>query len=194
MKIVRLILHSVAFLPLLWLAYELFLNQGQYFGADPVKELVHFLGWMAITLFLSLFIFRIVISWFKLSMLNRYHSILGLWAIIWASLHIMAYFYLELGLDMSLFLNELIHRPYLFLGALSFILFAFSALIMHSIIKQRLKRHVFYIHQLSYIALFFVVLHYVWSVKSVQIDALIYLGLGCIVILLRLSRSYLEYK
>lgn len=188
MKSIRWLLHFLAGLPFIWLGYELIFNQAQYFGADPVKELIHFLGWIAITLFVGLFLFRLCISWFKLNRLYPYHSIFGVWAIIWASFHIIAYLYLELGLDIKLFLLELVERPYLSLGAFAFVGFISSALIMLPIIKRHIKAKVFIFHQVSYIALLLATLHYYWSIKGIQFDVFIYLTLVCIVIFFKLRK------
>ncbi|CAM3868619.1 ferric reductase-like transmembrane domain-containing protein [Avibacterium endocarditidis] len=194
MKSARFLLHFTAGAPFIWLGHELIINQGQYFGADPIKELIHFLGWMALSLFLGVFLFREAIGLFKWHKLKTYHPILGLWAMVWASLHIIAYFYLELGLDTSLFIKELLLRPYLLLGAFAFVIFIFTSVIMLPAIKRYLQRTVFPLHQLTYIALFFAAMHYVWSSKSFQLGAWIYLLTAILLLILKVWKYLKSHK
>ncbi|WP_035685503.1 sulfite oxidase heme-binding subunit YedZ [Avibacterium paragallinarum] len=181
MKMLRFAVHFGAFCPFLWLIYEIRINNGAYFGADPVKEMIHFLGWLSLSFFLVLFIFRLITQWTNANSLRWLHQPLGLWAITWAFLHILAYLYLELGFDVGLFFNELATRPYLLFGASAFFLFCLAAGVMIPAIRQQLRKKTLLIHQVSYFALVFAAIHYYWSTKSYDLNAVIYLLLSILI-------------
>ncbi|MCW9733428.1 ferric reductase-like transmembrane domain-containing protein [Avibacterium sp. 20-15] len=175
MKQIHLIAHLCASSPLLWLVYELGINNGESFGADPTKELIHFLGWISLSLFLALFLFRLIIQLLGRKSLSPIHKIIGLWAIGWAFLHILAYLYLELGFNMELFLSEILTHPYLWVGVTALLLFCVSTTVMLPALRQYLKQKTFILHQFNYLALGCASIHYYWSTKSYNLNAIIYL-------------------
>ena len=110
----KVVIHlvSVSCFVYLW-----FLVDQNLLGADPVKEMTHFLGKAALnTLIITLSITPIVKK-FKLGSLMQVRRVLGLYTFLWATLHLLLFAWLELEWNFSLFFSEVVKRPYLTLGA-----------------------------------------------------------------------------
>lgn len=116
----KILLHLAALLPLLWLVYAV--NQGA-FSADPVKDIQHFTGRMALKLLLASLLVTPLARYGRQPLLTRCRRLLGLWCFAWATLHLASYALLELGIDnLRLLSRELVTRPYLILGMTSWII------------------------------------------------------------------------
>ena len=119
---IRSLIHIGCLSPLLWLGYILYYGDiSQVFGADPIKELIHFLGLTALYIFSALFVLRIITQLNGQAKLRSLHRDLGLWGLFWLCLHLTSYLLFELALDYRLFLSEIIKRPYLIIGAIAFL-------------------------------------------------------------------------
>ena len=57
---IRLLIHVLCVLPLLWLCLVLY-SGDESLGADPIKEIQHFLGFTAISILIALFVLRTII-------------------------------------------------------------------------------------------------------------------------------------
>lgn len=173
----RTLIHLGCSLPLMWLTWALVSGDESAFGADPSKELIHFLGYNAIVIFCVMFLLGIFLQWRQLNQYQILRRALGLWVFSYAVLHVSAFLWLELALDVRLFGQELIKRPYLILGSVAFLILAMMAITSLPSLKQKLGKRWFSLHQWSYIALAAAAIHYYWSVKSLTIAPIV---VGCV--------------
>lgn len=177
----RIIIHIGAILPLFWLSFVIILG-GEDLGADPAKEIQHFLGFVAITLFLLLFCLRFFVTVRRALKYQILHRPLGLWAFSYLILHILSYFLLELGGDLGLFFSEITGRYYLMIGVFSLLLFLL-ALLAVSPIGGIFAKLGFNLHNLSYLAVILGMVHYFLSTKGIELTAIIYNSLTILAIL-----------
>ncbi len=113
----KVLLHLAGFLPLVWLFWAG--HQG-YFSADPAKDIQHFTGRMALKFLLATLLVSPLARYAKQPLLIRVRRLLGLWCFAWATLHLTSYTLLELGINnLALLGSEIITRPYLTLGMIS---------------------------------------------------------------------------
>ena len=176
-KILRYCIHLGGVIPLLWLIYEINFNLVSSFGTDPIKEIIHFLGYTALLFLLILFSFRIITQCLRQPILLPLHRSLGLWGLFWLSLHIVGYLALELGFDFQLFISEIVSRTYLQIGFIAMILLVLIALSSIPYIKRRLGKRGFSLHQLSLLVVVLAAIHYYLSLKAYNIDSLLFLAL-----------------
>ncbi|QLB17186.1 sulfoxide reductase heme-binding subunit YedZ [Mannheimia varigena] len=169
----RILIHLGCLLPLVWVAQLLYTGNETVLGADPIKELEHFLGYGAIVIFCIMFLLGIALQYLKKNQYQILRRPLGLWAFAWAALHISSYLLLELSLDVKLFFSELAGRPYLILGAAAFFILSIMAITSLPMLKRKLGKRWGTIHQWAYPALVLAMVHYYWSVKSVTFDPII---------------------
>lgn len=196
LRLGRTLIHTACLLPLIWLGYQLIFGDiTRIFAADPIKELLHFLGLTALYIFSALFALRIISRLYRADSLLPLHKTLGLWGLFWLALHIFSYLALELAFDYSLFLSEILQRPYLLLGALAFLLFVCIAASSMPFIRHKLGRYWFLLHQLTHLAILLAIIHYYWSTKGNTLQPLFFLVFAVILIIWKLfGNRVIGYK
>ena len=104
----KVALHLAGLLPFLWLFWAI--NSGGL-SADPVKDIQHFTGRMALKFLLAALLVTPLARYAKQPLLIRTRRLLGLWCFAWATLHLTSYALLELGIhNLGLLGRELIKR------------------------------------------------------------------------------------
>ncbi|WP_312952953.1 protein-methionine-sulfoxide reductase heme-binding subunit MsrQ [Superficieibacter sp.] len=184
----KVVLHLAAFLPLVWLVWAA--SQG-YFSADPAKDIQHFTGRMALKLLLATLLVSPLTRYAKQPLLIRTRRLLGLWCFAWASLHLTSYTLLELGINnLALLGQELVSRPYLTLGAISWLLLLALAVTSPQIMQRKLGRRWQKLHNSIYLVAILAPIHYLWSVKILSPQPVIYALLA----LLLLAWRYKKFR
>jgi len=182
----KVILHLAAFLPLVWLFWAA--NQG-YFSADPAKDIQHFTGRMALKLLLATLLVSPLARYAKQPLLIRTRRLLGLWCFAWASLHLTSYALLELGINnVALLGKELVSRPYLTLGIISWLILLALALTSPQAMQRKLGRNWQKLHNFVYLVAILAPIHYMWSVKTLSPQPLIYAALAAVLLALRYKK------
>ncbi|PKG38076.1 protein-methionine-sulfoxide reductase heme-binding subunit MsrQ [Psychromonas sp. Urea-02u-13] len=170
----KVVIHLSAIATLTWLAY---LVDQDLLGADPVKELTHFLGKTALNFLLLSLAITPVIKRFKQPLLIRVRRLLGLYSFAWVSLHLLVFIWLDLQWEFLLFFDEVIKRPYLSFGAVALIILLLLSITSITAIKKKMKKSWLTLHRFVYWAALFATIHYYWSVKSGLIEPTIYLAI-----------------
>ncbi|KAE9542157.1 sulfoxide reductase heme-binding subunit YedZ [Ursidibacter maritimus] len=186
----RVIIHLGCFAPFVWLASVLLSENETALGADPIKEIEHFLGYTAIVIFCIMFLLGIVLQLVNKNQYQILRRPLGLWAFFYALLHVASYLALELNFDFTLFFEELVERPYLIFGGIAFIILLIMAITSLPSIKNALGKKWFTIHQFAYLAIISAGIHYYWSVKSITLEPII---IGAIITLIVVWRYLSRY-
>ncbi|WP_058910781.1 protein-methionine-sulfoxide reductase heme-binding subunit MsrQ [Entomohabitans teleogrylli] len=182
----KVILHLAAFVPFLWLVWAV--NQG-LFSADPARDIQHFTGRMALKLLLATLLVAPLAKYAKQPLLIRARRLLGLWCFAWASLHLTSYSLLELGIDhLGLLGQELVKRPYLTLGMACWLILLALALTSTRAAQNRLGKRWQYLHNGIYLAAILAPVHYIWSVKTLSPQPLIYALLALALLSLRFKK------
>ncbi|WP_318509719.1 protein-methionine-sulfoxide reductase heme-binding subunit MsrQ [Photobacterium leiognathi] len=172
----KVLIHAISLLFVTILIIQTF-NGG--FGADPVKGIEHYTGKAALnTLFLTLLISPIA-RWGKQAALIKVRRVLGLYSFFWALLHLTIYVSLDLGFDWALIGEEIIQRPYLAIGAVSWVILLLLTLTSTQKIQRKLGTRWQQLHNWVYVALLLSPIHYFWSVKSGITEPVIYLIVAC---------------
>ena len=170
----KFVIHFSALGTFLWLAY--LVDQG-LLGADPVKDMIHFLGKTSLNFLLLTLLVTPVAKRFKQPLLIRVRRLLGLYSFAWVCLHLLVFIWLELNWELILLIDEVIKRPYLNFGAMALIILLLLSITSINAIKRKMKRHWLTLHRFVYWAVLFATIHYYWSVKSGLIEPSIYLFL-----------------
>ncbi len=176
----KVILHLAGFLPLLWLLLSI--DQG-WFSADPAKDIQHFTGRMALKFLLGSLLITPLARYGKQPLLIRVRRLLGLWCFAWATLHLVSYSVLELGIsNLGLLGSELISRPYLTLGIISWLILLSLALTSFQKAQRMLGRRWQTLHNGVYLVLILAPIHYLWSVKTFSPQPWIYALIAAILL------------
>lgn len=164
------------------------INQG-WFSADPAKDIQHFTGRMALKLLLASLLVTPLARYAKQPLLIRVRRLLGLWCFAWATIHLLSYSFLELGIhNLGLLGSELISRPYLTLGIISWIILLFLAATSTLWSQRKLGKKWQILHNGIYLVLILAPIHYLWSVKTFSPQPFIYALFAAILLLLRYKK------
>ncbi|WP_413736817.1 protein-methionine-sulfoxide reductase heme-binding subunit MsrQ [Sodalis sp. RH21] len=182
----KVLIHLAAFLPFLWLIYAV--GQGD-FSADPAKDIQHFTGRMALKLLLASLLVTPLARYARQPLLIRCRRLIGLWCFAWVTLHLVSYSLLELGIDnIGLLGRELITRPYLTLGIVSWLILLALAATSTQRAQRKLKNRWQTLHNLIYVVAILAPIHYLWSVKILSPQPVFYALIAAVLLALRYKK------
>lgn len=182
----KVVLHLAGLLPLLWLFWAA--SQG-YFSADPAKDIQHFTGRMALKFLLGSLLITPLARYAKQPLLIRTRRLLGLWCFAWATLHLVSYVMLELGINnRGLLGQELVSRPYLTLGGISWLILLAMALTSTQALMRKMGRNWQRLHNFVYLVAILVPIHYLWSVKVLSPQPILYAAAALVLLAWRYKK------
>ncbi|WP_408901137.1 protein-methionine-sulfoxide reductase heme-binding subunit MsrQ [Photobacterium piscicola] len=179
---IKVTIHTLSLFFIVILIYNT-INGG--FGADPIKGIEHFTGKAALNTLILTLLLSPLAKQYKQGGLIRLRRLLGVYSFFWAALHLSVYLTLDLNFDWSLLGSEIIKRPYLAIGAISWIILLLLTLTSTQSMQRRLGKHWQQLHNWVYLALLLSPIHYYWSVKSGLIEPTIYLGVCALLLYCR---------
>ncbi|AEX53888.1 protein-methionine-sulfoxide reductase heme-binding subunit MsrQ [Rahnella aquatilis] len=182
----KVIIYLAAILPFFWLILSI--NQG-WFSADPAKDIQHFTGRMTLKFLLVTLLVTPVARYGKQPLLIRTRRLLGLWCFAWGTLHLLSYSFLELGINnIRLLGSELISRPYLTLGIICWILLLALACTSTLWAQRKMGSTWQKLHNAIYLIAILAPIHYLWSVKVLSPQPIIYATLAIILLAFRYKK------
>nr|WP_233591248.1 protein-methionine-sulfoxide reductase heme-binding subunit MsrQ [Citrobacter amalonaticus] len=182
----KVALHLAGLLPFLWLFWAI--NNGGL-SADPVKDIQHFTGRTALKFLLAALLVTPLARYAKQPLLIRTRRLLGLWCFAWATLHLTSYALLELGIhNLGLLGRELITRPYLTLGIISWLILLALTLTSTQAAQRKLGKRWQFLHNFVYLLAILAPIHYLWSVKILSPQPIIYALLALLLLACRYKK------
>jgi len=134
--------------------------------ANPIQALEQRTGRHAITLLVLSLACTPLNNLFGWRELIKRRRALGLYAFLYATIHVIIFVDLDYGLAWSLIVQTIIQKPYIVVGMLSFLLLMPLALTSFDIWKKRLGKNWKRLHQLVYLIAPLAALHYAWGKKG----------------------------
>lgn len=167
----KVLVHIACLAPVVWLALQFWraaTTAPNALGADPISYITFFTGKGTLRLLvisLAITPVRRIIP--KLSWLIRFRRMLGLYAFLYACLHLMIYVWLYSNFSWSAMIDDISQRRFITAGLTAWLLLLPLALTSTtwSIRKLGGKRWQA-LHRLVYLAAIAGVVHYWWGVKS----------------------------
>jgi len=159
---------------------------------NPIQELEQRTGRHAITLLVLSLACTPLNTIFKWPELIKRRRALGLYAFLYASIHVIIFVDLDYGLAWSLIVQTIFEKPYIIVGVISFLLLIPLAFTSFNVWKMRLKKNWKHLHQLIYLIAPLLILHFAWSKKgdffALQGEIIRPLIYGLVVLLLLIFR------
>ena len=160
MRSAKPVLFLLCLTPLAWLVYGAVANQ---LGANPAEAIIRRLGdWTLRGLWLTLTITPLR-ELTGLAALARLRRMLGVFTFSYASLHLLAYGWLDMGLDFGDIARDIAKRPFILMGftawTLMLPLFATS---FNKAIKALGAKRWQTLHKLVYTISVIALLHFIW--------------------------------
>ena len=185
-RLVWVVLFTSMAAPLIWLVFLAYTNQ---LGADPAKALVDELGQWAIrflilTLCASTFSRRL-----NVRVLLQHRRMVGLFALFYALLHLLAVSTFILGWRVDLLIRELTDRPYIMLGMVGLLLLIPLGITSTKGWQKKLGRRWSTLHKLIYPASLLALMHLVLLIRASILEAVVYAFLISLLLIERLFRK-----
>ena len=133
---------------------------------NPIQELEQRTGRHAITLLVLSLACTPLNNIFGWRELIKRRRALGLYAFMYATIHILIFINLDYGLAWSLIVQTVFEKPYIVVGLLSFLMLIPLAITSFDIWKKRLGKNWKRLHQIIYWIVPLAVLHYAWGKKG----------------------------
>ena len=188
---VKFFIHIVSLFLLIKLYYQAINDQ---LGADPVEAVLHFTGIGAFNLLLCSLVITPLAKKYKLPWLLKLRRLVGLYSFTFAMAHLLSFLAFEVQFDWRLFLNEIIDRPYITIGMLAIVILLSLAVTSMTFLKRKMGKNWQKLHNMVYVALLLVGLHFYWSVKSEIVEPSIYIIFSLFLLYLRKDKIVRWFK
>ena len=192
---IRIIIWVLAFTPLFYGSYVFFWTIGLLpesltgiIGekvAEPVKFILDLSAITAVQ-FLMASLFVTPLKKFLKINLMKYRRLLGLWAFTYALIHFSLFLmqlFLDTGFDPESMYEELIKKPFIFIGLIAFLILLFMALTSFKKLYAKFVKW----HKLVYIVIVLVSIHFMMSQKILSTTEGIYILVFIALLLVRLQ-------
>lgn len=154
------LLFAAALLPMVWLVWAAFMDQ---LGANPAEALVRALGDWTIRFLVVVLAVTPLRNWAKWPALARMRRMFGLFVFFYATMHLLAYAWFDQGFNWSDMVNDIIKRPFILVGMLSWIfLLLLAATSFNRAIRWMGAQRWQCLHKLVYAIACLAVLHFFW--------------------------------
>ncbi|MEH6645839.1 protein-methionine-sulfoxide reductase heme-binding subunit MsrQ [Sulfitobacter sp.] len=167
------LLYILCLLPVPWLLY-LALTGG--LGREPIKPLEHELGEIALQLLIVGLCITPLRQYFGLNLL-RFRRAIGLLAFIYVTLHLIVWVVLDMSLLGAQMWADIWKRPYITIGMAGFVTLLPLAITSNNLSLRKLGAAKWrQLHKLTYVAVLLGGIHYIWLVKGLQLEPLLYMA------------------
>ena len=156
-------IHLYAWSVLVILTYKFFTHD---LTANPIQALEQRTGRHAITLLILCIACTPLNTLFGWRELLKRRRALGLYAFMYASIHIIIFFNLDYGLAWSLIAQTILEKPYIIVGLIGFLMLIPLAATSFDVWQKRLGKTWKRIHQTIYLIVPLLLLHYAWGKKG----------------------------
>ena len=175
----------LALLPFAYLLSKIIQND---LGPDPAQTLSIETGeWTLRFLILTLAVTP-VRQLFGLVQIGRLRRMIGLFTFFYASFHFMSWMAFILGFRWFAILEELIERPYITVGFLSYVILLLLGFTSTNAMVRRLGKNWKKLHQLVYLASVLAIIHLLWILRTDIGEAIFYGALTAVLLGYRLYR------
>ncbi len=185
-RLPKLAVYVIGFIPAVW-TFRLGLND--QLGAEPIRALEQSLGIWALRFLLASLMITPLRQVARIDLL-RYRRALGLLAFYYATLHLATYVGLDHRLDWAAIWADILKRPYVTIGLLSFAILIPLAMTSNNAMIRRMGGQAWAkLHRLVYLATIAAAAHFILVVKSWPLEPLIYVVITTLLLGYRLTRS-----
>jgi sulfoxide reductase heme-binding subunit YedZ len=130
----------------------------------------------------------------KFAQLIKLRKTFGVYSAIYALAHLFTYIAFELQYEWALVLSEIIKRPYITVGFLGLSILTLMLMTSFNTVQRKMGKYWGKLHRWVYLALILIALHFVWSIKSQEIEPYFYIALSALLLYLRKEKIKRIFK
>jgi sulfoxide reductase heme-binding subunit YedZ len=168
----RYVVHGGALAPLVFLLKDVLLDR---FLIDLVAEATARTGQTALILLLLSLACTPLYILLGLRQALQVRRTLGLYALLYAGLHLLVFVWLDYGLDWPLIWDGIVEQRFVMVGLLALLILTVLGITSTKGWRRRLGKGWKRLHRSVYLAGILAVLHFIWSVKDFR-EPLVYAG------------------
>lgn len=165
----------------------LYLAQTGGLGVEPIKELEHELGQIALQLLIIGLAITPLRRYVGLNFM-KFRRTFGLLAFIYVSLHLLVWLFLDVAIISQIW-SDILKRPYITIGMAGFLCLVPLALTSNNYSVRKLGPKWRTLHKLTYLAVVLGGVHFIWLVKGFQLEPMIYMAVILALLGLRLPKK-----
>ncbi len=162
-KWLKRITHVAALLPLAWLLLDVYRGN---LSVNPIQDITFRTGKPALVLLILSLACTPANTLFGFRQALAIRKLLGLYAFLYVSLHLLVFVGLDYGFDPLLLQEAIFEKRYALVGFAAFLILVPLAVTSTRGWMKRLGKRWKTLHRGAYLAAALAVLHYVWLVKS----------------------------
>ena len=176
----------ILFPSLLW-AYQFVTGN---LGVNPIEKLMDELGLMALRLIIITLMITSLSNIKNLKSIVVLRRMIGLFAFYYVCLHFSTYIVLDHFLDMQFIIQDIIKRPFITFGFISFLfLIPLASTSTNNMIKRLAFKLWKKIHYLIYPAVILSSFHFYMLVRADKTEPMIYMGIIVLLLLQRIAKK-----
>jgi methionine sulfoxide reductase heme-binding subunit len=183
-RYIKMPIFFLSLLPILIIFYQIIFNQ---LGPEPVKEITHVTGNWTLRFIIITLAMTPLQKFTKFNFWISYRRMFGLFVFFYASAHMMTYVGIDYRFDWSSISDDIVKKKFIFVGFLAWLLLVPLALTSFKKMIRLLRDKWQKLHKLIYIISLLGIIHYLWLVKVVTVEPLIYLIIIVILLMLRVK-------
>lgn len=185
MKFFKSLLFIGLLLPIVNLLYR---GTQDDLTADPVEYILHYTGLWSLRILLLTLLMTPLKDLTKNAWFIKVRGMIGLYAFLYVSLHLLVYVWLDLLFDFAHLWEDIIQRPYITVGFLAWVLLLPMAITSNRKMIRKLGKKWKTLHKSIYIITLLTCLHFLWLVKNDLVEPLIYAGVAFVLLFYRLIK------
>ncbi|MCJ7694406.1 MAG: ferric reductase-like transmembrane domain-containing protein [Anaerolineaceae bacterium] len=165
-KLTKLLListHLGAIIPGLILIIKAFMGD---LGFNSIQTATHWTGRIALTLLLLSLTVTPIKRIFDFTAINKVRRPLGLYAFLYASIHLGIFIALDYGFDWDSILQSILQNRFILIGSIALIILLILAITSYKPLINKLGRGWKWIHRAVYLAAILILLHFAWAGKG----------------------------
>ena len=190
-KIKPLIFFAI-FLPSLFWSYQ-FINGA--LGVNPIEKLMDNMGEMALRLIVLTLFISSLSEFKKFRFLIEVRRMIGLFAFFYVSCHFLTYIALDHFFDMTFIIKDIIKRPFITFGFISFLCLIPLAFTSTNKMVKRLSYKLWKkIHYLIYPAAILSSFHFYVLVRADKTEPMIYMGIIVFLLFERIVKKFIFHR
>ena len=179
-------LYILFILPVPWLLY---LAQTGGLGREPIKSLEHELGELALKLLIVGLAITPLRRYVGLNLI-KFRRMFGLLAFTYVVLHLTVWVVLDMNFLWAQMWADIWKRPYITIGMAGFLALLPLAITSNNLSVRKMGAAAWRkLHKLTYLAVILGGIHYIWLVKGIQLEPLLYMAVILALLALRLKRK-----
>jgi len=161
--LLRVAVHMGAWLPLFLLVFDYFSGR---LSVNPILDLEQRTGRIALTLLMLSLSSTPLHTLFGWREIMKHSRTLGLYTFLYAAIHLSIFLFLDYALNLRLILMDVAKKPFVIVGAITFLILLSLALTSFDISKIWLGKNWKRLHRFVYLAAALDILHYFWGLKG----------------------------